>query len=295
MKQNKDIQDNEIRVLGSESKSKHPPKPVLWKCGMFGLITIGMVVASISLLKDKKTESDEPGYFETVPEIMESSQPKIDRLGTDVDPLVRGFTQAIDTIINDIPLRIYIPHNANMTLHVGNVNKEDTSIVFAAQAADIRRDNKKIVGAFVLKGKPLAWGLSKIGYCAIIDDEITIGVADNSPLFESATEKEGYFFRQYPLVNNGKLVENEPKNKAIRRSICDRNGEIMMIESLSTESFHDFAQALVDLGVKNAIYLVGSTSFGWAVDENDDRIEFGIENKNLPPNTSYIIWRRNEE
>ena len=49
---------------------------------------------------------------------------------------------------------------------------------------------------------------------AIINDKITIGIADNSPLFEQATETGGYFFRQYPLVDNGKLVENEPKNKS---------------------------------------------------------------------------------
>ena len=195
-------------------------------------------------------------------------------------------------MINDIPLRIYIPHNAKMSLHVGRLDKRDTSIIFAAQAADIRRDNRKIVGAFVLKGEPLAWGLSKKGYCAIINDKITIGIADNSPLFEQATETDGYFFRQYPLVDNGKLVENEPKNKSVRRALCDRNGEVMMVESLSNESFHDFAQALVDLGITNAIYLVGSSAYGWAVNDNGDRIEFGIENLRLPKNASYIVWRR---
>ena len=196
-------------------------------------------------------------------------------------------------MINDIPLRIYIPHNAEMILHVGRLDKNDTTIVFAAQAADIRRDNRKIVGAFVLKGEPLAWGLSKKGYCAVIDGRITIGVADNSPLFEEATEKGGYFFRQYPLVDNGCLVENEPKNKSIRRAICDRRGEIMMVDCSSPESFHDFAQALVDLGVTQAIYLVGSTSYGWATDDDGNRVEFGFENsRSLPRNTSYIVWRR---
>lgn len=44
-------------------------------------------------------------------------------------------------------------------------------------------------------------------YCGVIDGKLTVGVADNSPLFEEATEKGGYFFRQYPLVDNGVLVE----------------------------------------------------------------------------------------
>ena len=122
-------------------------------------------------------------------------------------------------------------------------------------------------------------------------------MAENSPLFEKATEEGGYFFRQYPLVSNGKLVENEPKGKSIRRAICDRQGEIFMIETGTTESFHDFAQALVDLGVDQAIYLVGSTAYGWAVDEIGKTHEFGEDNyytgrRKMPKNTSYIVWKR---
>ena len=166
------------------------------------------------------------------------------------------------------------------------------------KAADIRADNGGIVGAFVLAGEPLSWGLSKKGYCAVIGDTVTIGTADNSPLFERATETGGYFFRQYPLVSNGRLVENNPKGKSIRRAICDRQGEILMVGTLDTESFHDFSQALVDLGVDQAIYLVGASSYGWAVDGSGTRHEFGNENihtsgrHKMSDNTSYIVWRR---
>ena len=65
-----------------------------------------------------------------------------------------------------------------------------------------------------------------------------------------------------------------------------------MIESRSTESFHDFTQALVDIGISQAIYLVGSTAYGWCIDPSGNRVEFGVENpRNTPPNTSYIVWR----
>ena len=173
----------------------------------------------------------------------------------------------------------------------------DTTVVYAAQAADVRADNGGIVGAFVLKGEPLAWGLSKKGYCASINGVVSVGVAGNSPLFEQATEQGGYFFRQYPLVSDGVIVENEPKGKSIRRGICDRRGEIFMVETGSAESFHDFSQALVDLGVDQAVYLVGSSAYGWAVNESGDVYEFGDRNyyggrRKQPKNTSYIVWRR---
>ena len=115
-----------------------------------------------------------------------------------------------------------------MTLEVGVPNIQDSLIVFVAQVVDIRRDNKQIVGAFVLKGDPLSGTRAKSGYCAIIDGKITIGVAEDSPLFDKDIAKKGYFFRQYPLVDNGEFVSNEPKNKTIRRTIGERRGEVIM-------------------------------------------------------------------
>ena len=292
MKTEKDIRDDEIRVIGGGGDATRSNPLKWWIWGGFMIAVISVIVVVVFIFCRKSQIPDDQTYFEPQPRIERSVDALPGKFGREVDSLTRGFIEIQDTVINDIPLRIYIPHNAKMSLHVGRLDKRDTSIIFAAQAADIRRDNRKIVGAFVLKGEPLAWGLSKKGYCAIINDKITIGIADNSPLFEQATETGGYFFRQYPLVDNGKLVENEPKNKSVRRALCDRNGEVMMVESLSNESFHDFAQALVDLGITNAIYLVGSSAYGWAVNDSGDRIEFGIENLRLPKNASYIVLRR---
>ena len=66
----------------------------------------------------------------------------------------------------------------------------------------------------------------------------------------------------------------------------------MLIESLSKESFHDFAQALEDLEVTNAIYLVGSTSYGWSIDTEGNRSTFGKNNHRLPDNINYILWHK---
>ena len=119
-----------------------------------------------------------------------------------------------------------------------------------------------------------------------------MGVADNSPLFELATERNGYFFRQYPLVDNGVLVENELKNKYIRRALCDLDEHIVVIESQTPESLHDFAQALVDVGVSNAIYLVGSTAMGWYVDTDGNGTKRGLWDERVFKNVSFIVWAR---
>lgn len=296
MKELRDIRDDQIRIIGEEDKRKSLSRGVWGIIIAILILSTAIIMLVISRYKDEGQEiiGPEPAVFEPV---IVSEPTQIGKIGDEVDTLNIGYTEIKDTLINDIPIKIYIPHNAEMSLHIGKINKEDTSIIYTAQAADVRADNGGIVGAFVLKGEPKAWGLSKKGFCASINGQITIGVAENSPLFEKATEQGGYFFRQYPLVSNGKLVENEPKGKSIRRAICDRQGEIFMVETGTTESFHDFAQALVDLGVDQAIYLVGSTAYGWAVDENGTTHEFGEDNyytgrRKMPKNTSYIVWKR---
>lgn len=296
MKEYKDIKDDQIRIIGEDDRKKSPFRhPRMIFLAICVLLLIGGGILFVIMNREKASETEpEPSYFEP-----EATPEPIGRewLGSRVDSLAKGFTEIRDTLINDIPLRIYIPHNAEMSLHIGRMNQQDTSVIYTAQAADVRADNGGIVGAFVLKGTPRAWGLSKKGFCASIDGVVTVGVAENSPLFEEATEKEGYFFRQYPLVDNRQLVENALKGKAIRRGICDRMGEIFMVETGTPESLHDFAQALVDLGVDHAVYLVGSSAYGWAIDQEGIRHEFGDNNyytgrRRMPKNTSYIVWRR---
>ena len=295
MKDLREIRDDEIRVLGNDGGNKPSRHKWLWWILPLAVIAIAGAVWRFA---GRPSEPEDPvPYFEPVAERQPAKRQK---LGRAAGSPAHGYCEIRDTTINDIPLRIFIPHHADMSLHVGLLNREDTTIVYAAQAADIRADNGKILGAFVLKGEPLAWGLSKKGFCASIDGVVTVGVSDNSPLFEEATERGGYFFRQYPLVKDGVPVENQPKNKSERRAVCDRGGEIFMVECLSKESFHDFSQALADLGIEQAVYLVGGSAYGWACDEQGERHEFGDESyytglRPVPENVSYIVWRENAE
>ncbi len=279
-----EIQDDELRVIGRPSGSEDTRKPRKWLWIVMAVAIVAAVVAATIICSRKPGPGNDPVVFDS------SIKEKIEPLGNYADTTGKAYTEHLELTINDIPLDIYIPHNAKPSLAIGTPDIFDKNIVLVTQAADIRADNGKINGAYVLAGKPMAWGLSKKGYVGIIDDKITVGVADNSPLFEEATEKGGYFFRQYPLVDNGVLVENEPKGKAIRKAICDRAGEIIVVMSISPESFHDFAQALVDLQVDNAVYLVGSDSFGFFRDKYDHFTQICEKRREGYKYENYIKW-----
>ncbi len=293
MKNRYDIGDDEIRIIGKKSN----------KVKYWVITAICMPFVAVALIfcyknREEKSIGKVQGATLEVADKTESS-PLDDKLylGSNIDSEDKAFMELRDTVVNDISLRISIPHNATMGLHIGEVPDNDKNIIYISQAADVRADNGGIVGAFVIDGELKAKGLSKRGYCAVVDGHITIGVAESSPLFERAVEQGGCFFRQYPLVDNGKIVENSPKNRSVRRSICDRMGEIFMVETFNAVSFYEFSQALVDLGVDNAIYLVGGRSYGWAVDIDGVPHTFGdpealaVGCTTRPQNSNYIIWR----
>lgn len=293
---NKDIMDDEFRVIGkptppASEDNKDGSKPNHLISILSLILVLGIGIIAIVKWPREKPETPDEGLFEDLPEVVVNHEVTTP-FGIETH---LSFTEKIDTVINDVVLSIYIPHNAKAELTLGVPDRNDKGIILTAQAADIRKDNRKILGAFVLKGEPLAWGLSKKGYCAIIEDKISIGTSENSPLFEEATEKEGYFFRQYSLVDNGVLVENEPKNKTMRKALCSRSGQVFMAVSETDESFHDFSQALVDLGIENAIYLVGShSSFGWYIDEKEEKTLFAPDvHRGTYKNENYIIWKTN--
>lgn len=276
-----DIQDDEIRVIRSITDKENGQKGG-WKWLIGLAVLLALIVLGV-LLWNRTPSVDKPGAEALSPVIVQEPVKETNK---------PSFTEISDTIINDVNLRIYKPRNAKASLMVGQYDKQDTAIVLIAQAADVRADNGEIVGSFVLNGEVLSEGSSKEGFCAIIGDEMAIGVAKNSSLFEKAIDEKGCFFRQWSLVNNGVLVDDNPKGKSIRRALCQQGDEVYVVESLEKESFHDFSQSLVDMGVNNAIYLVGSIAYGWAKDKDGNKLEFGQESEVFTQkNTSYIVWK----
>ena len=208
------------------------------------------------------------------------------------DGALPSCTMVSDTLIDSVHLQIFTPYNTIPTLHVGALDTSDAEIVFCSFAADLGYDKGKIIGAFVCEGEPLSWGGGrKLGYCAILDENITLGVSENSPLFEQAIEEGGYFFRQYPAVNNGVAMENNPKNAAYRRALCMLNGKVCVVATFDRVLMNDFATTLVKLGVDNAIFLIGGNAEGWYRTEDGTFHRLGEKYVKGNPNINYIVFR----
>lgn len=288
-KKTNDIADNEIRIISAYEPTVQKRKNRFIRVYLPIIAIVMLLVILAWIFIPTIGEEDETEQLSQVHDELIIDQPIIETKELSVNK-VQGSVVVIDTIINKNGLSILYPENLRPRLVLGSDNLNDSTVVLATQAADVRRDNGQIVGTFVMKGDVISKGEAKAGFCSIINNEITIGVSDATPMLEQSLTEDGYFFRQYPLVVGGQIVENKPKGKAIRKALAELDGKICVIMSKEKLTFHDFSQLLTDVGVRNAIYLVGSSSYGFYINDIGDRILTGVTPKKEADNVSYIIW-----
>lgn len=286
-KNSNEISENEIRIISVKEPERHNNKKKhtfrLWFLVILGVLILGCVVFGLT----RDADSDNGSFIEETYDTVIDSEPHII-----TTPGIEGFTIGRDTTLNKKELLILTPEIARPRLIIGNELLNNPNIILATQAADVRGDNGQIAGTFVLNGELISKGEAKAGFCSITDGELTIGVADATPMLEQALTEDGYFFRQYPLVVGGQIVENKPKGKAIRKALAEIGGRTCVVMSKERLTFQDFSQLLVDMGVRNAIYLVGSSSYGFYVNEDGNKILTGEKPKSELENVNYIIWEK---
>ncbi len=284
-----EINDNEIRIISAyepETRNIKRRSLRLWILIILGALLLCCLVFMFTV-GTNKVEEDE------LTEVAESSTKEETPVVKDEKlPGIKGFTIALDTTVNKKGLLILSPENARPRLIIGTELLNDSNIILTTQAADVRGDNGQIAGTFVLDGELINKGEAKAGYCSIINGELSIGIADATPMLEQTLTEGGYFFRQYPLVVGGQIVENKPKGKAIRKALAEIGGKIYVVMSKEKLTFHDFSQLLIDAGTRNAIYLVGSSSYGFYINDIGEKFLTGKAPSEEVENVSYIIWEQ---
>lgn len=268
----------------------HAEKPFYKKWWVYTLAALMVVAAMVIYNLAKRDRGNAPVELNlTTESLSTNAASRTPKFRSDSSRL--GKVIFSEVIVDGKTLKIWQFSGGNAELRIGAVSTEDPDVIFATQAADIRSDNRGIVGAFVDRGELVSKGQAQKGFCAIIDGEVVVGAAEHSPYLEEAIEKGGYFFRQYPLVYDGLVIDNKPKGSALRRALCERDGEIIVVEC-DHISFHDFAQTLADFNVQNAVYLMGADAYGFYRIDSEHVVEHGNIRWNQEHNVTYIVWKQ---
>ena len=84
---------------------------------------------------------------------------------------------------------------------------------------------------------------------------------DAAEAVKRAAENGGWGFQQYVVIRQGKFVFKSPWKYRCYRALAEIGGRVCVIDSKRQMNFKDFAGAMLDAGVENAMYLdMGS---GW--------------------------------
>ena len=159
-------EEDEIQVLGTTTQKSR------WKWIII-IISVLTVALLLCLFLFRKTVNEQDS--------------DIVKLKEDISRVVQDSTLHTEESavriskdsINDVPLIIYSLINLKAELTFDLPSKNDSTFFLAAQAADIRKNNKEILGDYVFKGEQLSTGKRKTGYCAIIDGNVSLGVSLN--------------------------------------------------------------------------------------------------------------------
>lgn len=179
-----------------------------------------------------------------------------------------------DTILG-VPLHFYKLQGLRAEISLEEPDTLDESVYLYSRCADHAADGSYL-GSLVMNGTELQSDVSRLGYCAMLGNNMVVGVSRSEKVKEFAQEQGGCFFRQFILVSNG-VIPNRfyLHGKVERRGLGRINDTYYYIETIDKETLWDFADALREYGFTDAIYITGGSDYSFYRTADGSRHDIG--------------------
>ena len=195
-----------------------------------------------------------------------------------------------------VALNMYKLSNVQAEISTTEPDTADKSVWMYSRSADYT-SNHHYIGSMVMKGKELASDQLRLGYCAMANGNIVIGVSRSDKVKDYVMEHKGSFFRQFILLSNGVMPPKFHLHGKVERRALARmnNDDLYYIESRHPETMWDFADALREYGFADAIYITGGkyrsyyrTADGQPHYIGSDSLSINKENRPIVP---WIVFK----
>jgi hypothetical protein len=138
----------------------------------------------------------------------------------------------------------------------------DSSIYLVTRSSDYKiiGDKKVIIGDFVADGAAVEKSNWRAGFMAIVGGNAQIGIDRSNKIQKHVIKNGGSMFRQLALISAGIRCDNQLilKGKVTRCAYArDRYGNLSFVETENPETLYGFADALIEYGFIDAIYITG--------------------------------------
>ena len=136
-----------------------------------------------------------------------TSEQNIAKLQNNVKKQIPEVVMTSDSILG-VALNFYEIKGLKAEIAFTEPDTTDTDVFLYSRCADQTSYDPKTnhyLGSLVVNGKEIEADVSRLGYCAMANDNIVIGIARNEDVKDYVLEQGGSFFRQFILVSNGVL------------------------------------------------------------------------------------------
>ena len=179
-----------------------------------------------------------------------------------------------DSILG-VALDFYAIHGLKASIEFEEPDTADASVYLYSRCADHMADSTYI-GSLVVNGEELQSDRSRLGYMAMTDEQMVIGISRSDKVKDYVMENGGSFFRQFILVSNGVIPSRFfLHGKVERRAIGRIGNQLYYIATRHKETLYDLAEALKEYGFTDAIYITGGYDYGFYRTIDGERHDIG--------------------
>ena len=195
-----------------------------------------------------------------------------------------------DSILG-VAMDFYAINGLKASIQFEEPDTADTSVYLYCRSVDHKADSTYI-GTLVVNGEERQSDTHRLGYMAMLGGNSVIGISRSEKVKDYVQEHGGSFFRQFILVSNGDIPGRFfLHGKVERRAIGRIDDQLYFIATRHKETLWDFADALREYGLIDAIYITGGADYVFYRDKDGFRHDIG--DKSDYPHTKWkgiIPW-----
>jgi len=199
-------------------------------------------------------------YYNIGVPVSVTPEQNIEKLQKPLKKEVPEVVMTSDSILG-VAMDFYAIHGLKASIEFEEPDTADTSIFLYSRCAD-HTASGDYLGSLVAEGKEKQSDRSRLGYMAMADGNMVIGISRSEKVKDYVQERGGSFFRQFILVSNGMIPSRFfLHGKVERRAIGRIDNQLYYIATRHKETLWDFADALREYGFIDAIYITGGNDY----------------------------------
>lgn len=258
--------------IPSTSAGQQPSAPSGWKRWLRRLLMgAAVVLAFVLLFVGYKFWNY--NYNIGVP-VSVTPEQNIQKLQAPISKETPEVVMTSDSILG-VALDFYAIHGLKASIQFEEPDTADASVYLYCRSADHQADGSYL-GSLVAEGNIRQSDRSRLGYMAMADGRMVIGISRSDRVKDYVAERGGSFFRQFILVSNGVVPTRfYLHGKVERRAIGRINNQLYYVATRHKETLWDLADALREYGFSDAIYITGGYDYGFYRTREGQRHDIG--------------------